>query len=187
MTLFRCKMGFIHLHQNRGVNGCRGSAGCNPLKGVVATTCTNIPPHWCNLHRICTTCTIALNIHLKNDCLIWIIIIGNFKNTADVTAATHARLVGDRIVSPIMSMPAGNPLASDVGRCEHLSKCGYHKTPAQYFAENPQERERKACYLVLPQLQKEEVATDYIPYSLIQRSESMKNNLMRYLGRYSPG
>ena len=80
---------------------------------------------------------------------------------------------------------AGNPLASDVGRCEHLSKCGYHKTPAQYFAENPQERGRKEYHTALPQ-QKKEVRTDYIPFSLIQRSESMENNLMRYLGKYFP-
>lgn len=81
---------------------------------------------------------------------------------------------------------AGNPLASDVGRCEHLSKCGYHKTPAQYFAENPQERERKEYHPALPQHPKKDDKVDFIPYPLIQRSESMENNLMRYLGKYFP-
>lgn len=79
----------------------------------------------------------------------------------------------------------GNPLASDVGRCEHRNSCGYHKTPAQYFAENPQEREQKECRPVLPQ-PKKEVRTDYIPFSLIQQSESMNNSLMSYLGKLFP-
>ncbi len=33
---------------------------------------------------------------------------------------------------------AGNHLADDVGRCNRESKCGYHKTPKEYFAEHPQ-------------------------------------------------
>ena len=78
----------------------------------------------------------------------------------------------------------GNPLANDIGRCEHLSKCGYHKTPAQYFAEHPQERERKEYRPVLPQCQQKEVRTDYIPFSLIQRSESTRNTLMYYLAKF---
>lgn len=79
---------------------------------------------------------------------------------------------------------AESPLANDVGRCEHLSKCGYHKTPAQYFAEHPQERERKEYHPVLPQCQQKEVRTDYIPFSLIQRSESTRNTLMYYLSKF---
>lgn len=79
---------------------------------------------------------------------------------------------------------AGNPLANDVGRCEHLFKCGYHKTPAQYFAEHPQERERKEYRPALPQCQQKEVRTDYIPFSLIQRSESTRNTLMYYLSKF---
>ena len=80
---------------------------------------------------------------------------------------------------------AGNPLAGDVGRCEHLNSCGYHRTPAQYFAESPQEQERKE-YCPEPQRQQREGRTDYIPYSLIQKSEGTVNGLMRYLAKFFP-
>ena len=81
----------------------------------------------------------------------------------------------------------GNPLASDVGRCEHLSKCGYHKTPTQYFDEHPQGKERNEYRSALPQHQKQqEHKIDYIPFPLIQKSESTGNNLMQYLGKFFP-
>ncbi len=32
---------------------------------------------------------------------------------------------------------SGNPLHETVGRCDHESSCGYHKTPKQYFDEHP--------------------------------------------------
>ena len=79
---------------------------------------------------------------------------------------------------------AGNPLAGDVGRCEHLNSCGYHHTPAQYFADHPQEHGREEYRPAEPQRQKKEVRTDYIPYSLIQKSEGTANNLMRYLAKF---
>lgn len=31
----------------------------------------------------------------------------------------------------------GIPLSPEVGRCDHESSCGYHKTPRDYFAEHP--------------------------------------------------
>ncbi|MCI2107980.1 MAG: DUF6371 domain-containing protein [Bacteroidales bacterium] len=31
----------------------------------------------------------------------------------------------------------GMPLSPEVGRCDHESSCGYHKTPKDYFAEHP--------------------------------------------------
>ncbi|WP_373799116.1 DUF6371 domain-containing protein [Bacteroides heparinolyticus] len=80
----------------------------------------------------------------------------------------------------------GNPLASDVGRCEHRNSCGYEKTPKMFFDEHPQEKERNEYRPVLPQHQKQETKTDYIPFDLIQRSESTGNNLMRYLGKFFP-
>ena len=36
---------------------------------------------------------------------------------------------------------AGNVLDPSVGRCDHESSCGYHKTPADYFKEHPELRE----------------------------------------------
>lgn len=76
---------------------------------------------------------------------------------------------------------AGTPLASDVGRCEHLNSCGYEKTPKMYFDENP--RERKGYRPTLPQ-QKKEIKTDYIPFRLIQQCEGAGNNLMKYLSEF---
>lgn len=75
------------------------------------------------------------------------------------------------------------PIASDVGRCEHRNSCGYEKTPKMYFEEHPDER--RTFVEVKPQ-PKEEVKTDYIPFSLIQRSESVNNTLMDYLKDYFP-
>lgn len=81
---------------------------------------------------------------------------------------------------------AGNPLASDVGRCEHRNSCGYEKTPKMFFDEHPQKKGRNEYRPVLPQHQKQETETDYIPFDLMQRSESTDNNLMRYLGKFFP-
>jgi hypothetical protein len=36
----------------------------------------------------------------------------------------------------------GEYLSSDVGRCNRESKCGYHKKPKDYFADNPRSREK---------------------------------------------
>lgn len=79
---------------------------------------------------------------------------------------------------------AGNPLANDVGRCEHLNSCGYHRTPAQYFAENPQEHGREKYRPAESQRQPKEARTDYIPFGLIQKSEGTANGLIRYLSKF---
>lgn len=71
------------------------------------------------------------------------------------------------------------PISAEVGRCEHLNSCGYHFTPSEYFAKHPDEK-KDYTGIVMPQ-QKKEVKTDYIPFSLIQRSESISNTLMDYL------
>lgn len=81
---------------------------------------------------------------------------------------------------------AGNPLASDVGRCEHLNSCGYHHTPAQYFADHPQEHGREKYRPAESQRQQKEVRTDYIPFGLIQKSEGTANGLIRYLSKFFP-
>ena len=31
----------------------------------------------------------------------------------------------------------GNPLSQEIGRCDHESSCGYHKTPKDYFQQHP--------------------------------------------------
>lgn len=73
------------------------------------------------------------------------------------------------------------PIAPDVGRCEHRNSCGYEKTPKMYFEEHP--NEPKSIIEIKPQ-QKEEIKTDYIPFSLIQQSESLNNTLIDYLKKY---
>lgn len=37
-----------------------------------------------------------------------------------------------------VSNKTGKNLSSDVGRCDRESNCGYHRTPKEYFADNPQ-------------------------------------------------
>ena len=34
----------------------------------------------------------------------------------------------------------GEPLDITVGKCDHDSSCHYHKTPAEFFRENPDKR-----------------------------------------------
>ena len=34
----------------------------------------------------------------------------------------------------------GQPLADNVGRCDHESGCNYHYTPGQYFKDHPEAR-----------------------------------------------
>ena len=36
--------------------------------------------------------------------------------------------------------PDTNPLHETVGRCDHESSCGYHRTPRQYFHDHPEHR-----------------------------------------------
>lgn len=76
---------------------------------------------------------------------------------------------------------SGKPLAEDVGRCEHQNSCGYEKTPKMHFEEHPQ---NKTDWKSQPLPKREPPKIDYIPFSLIQKSESMNNSLMRYLSRF---
>lgn len=50
-----------------------------------------------------------------------------------------------------------NPIAEDVGRCEHRNSCGYEKTPKDYFSENPTEL-KEFRPIQAPQPRKEEKA-----------------------------
>ena len=40
----------------------------------------------------------------------------------------------------------GHILHPTVGRCDHESSCGYHRTPRQYFRENPEHRPDRSHY-----------------------------------------
>jgi hypothetical protein len=37
----------------------------------------------------------------------------------------------------------GKPLAETVGKCNRDSKCGYHRTPREFFADNPEKSEKQ--------------------------------------------
>ena len=69
-----------------------------------------------------------------------------------------------------------------VGRCNHESSCGYHYTPKQYFANNPQRKSfewntiRKETK-PLPQPQQ----VDYIPKEFVSRSISQSSNFVYFL------
>lgn len=77
---------------------------------------------------------------------------------------------------------AGEVLDLTVGKCDHEHSCQYHRTPKDFFDENPQERREfkpKPMHLT-----KKEIRTDYIPFILIQQSEGMNNSLMDFLSKF---
>ena len=73
--------------------------------------------------------------------------------------------------------PDANPLHETVGRCDHESSCGYHRTPRQYFHDHPEHR-----HFVIPSERSE---------SSYRRSRlsSSERNLYRHArpDRASPG
>lgn len=73
-------------------------------------------------------------------------------------------------------------LANDVGKCNRLIKCGYHKPPKEYFQEHPEEKKRdyKASYKqnsakTTSDAKKKEVEYDTIDEKYVQMS--MENKL----------
>lgn len=52
---------------------------------------------------------------------------------------------------------AGNVLDPTVGRCDHESSCAYHKTPADYFREHPEQRPRTEDWRQAPEWLKKSV------------------------------
>jgi hypothetical protein len=81
----------------------------------------------------------------------------------------------------------GKPLASDVGRCNRLDECGYHKTPRDYFNEHPKE------YRPISFVKNFDEATpsaernpDFIPFDLVLKSEGRANTLTSFLMRLFP-
>lgn len=82
----------------------------------------------------------------------------------------------------------GSPLSDSCGRCDHESSCGYHHTPKDYFRDHP-EAKRLSFIDSKPRMNpqsKPKQKPDYIPYSLIQQSESTDNTLMDYLKKFWP-
>lgn len=71
-------------------------------------------------------------------------------------------------------------MAEDVGRCNHESSCGYHRTPSMYFADNPEKERTEA----IPPQKPIEIKTDYIDMNLIRQSVGTGSTLFQYLGKY---
>jgi hypothetical protein len=65
----------------------------------------------------------------------------------------------------------GKHLSDNVGKCNRLDSCGYHKTPKQYFAENG--------IIQKPSQWKDETVIKKIPVSFIE-PELLKASLIRY-------
>lgn len=86
------------------------------------------------------------------------------------------------------------PINSTVGKCNRIIKCGYHKTPKQYFQENPSKI--KMCATANKILvnaihysrsktnmknNKLEETFGTIPFSFVEKSASYKSNFVRFL------
>ncbi|MES2377046.1 MAG: DUF6371 domain-containing protein [Bacteroidota bacterium] len=74
----------------------------------------------------------------------------------------------------------GNHLADQVGKCDREESCGYHFTPKQYFAANP---DLKAAKEERPAPPPEELKPDFIPQKLFEKSLNHyeKNDFVEYL------
>lgn len=77
------------------------------------------------------------------------------------------------------------PINKKVGRCERESKCGYHYTPKQFFADNPTSNRNEASFVsnyshnpkpITPAL-----PMGTIHFSYVQNSASNKSNFVRFL------
>lgn len=76
-----------------------------------------------------------------------------------------------------------NPLDKTVGRCEHINSCGYHYTPKQYFADNPDKRvddwHKIQRPIVMPIKPNKPLCT--IPFKYVEKSFTPANNLILFL------
>ena len=77
-----------------------------------------------------------------------------------------------------------NPIDETVGRCEHINSCGYHYTPKQYFADNPDNRNdndwrKPQRSIVIPTKPSKPLCT--IPFKYVEKSFSPANNLILFL------
>ena len=85
--------------------------------------------------------------------------------------------------------PDANPLHETVGRCDHESSCGYHRTPRQYFHDHPEHRhhchpERSEGSFTRPS-RPDRASPDVIPQNLIP-PPSATNHLISYLKTMIP-
>ena len=86
---------------------------------------------------------------------------------------------------------ANEPLSPLVGRCDHESSCGYHRTPREYFHDHPDIRDHQTYNFRFhrPRPEIKTVARiDCVPMTFVKTSEDLaeSSNLIRFLERRLP-
>ena len=85
--------------------------------------------------------------------------------------------------------PDDNPLHETVGRCNHESSCGYHRTPRQYFHDHPEHHHhyhpKRSEESFTPHTRPDRASPGIIPQSLIP-PPSGSNHLITYLKTMIP-
>lgn len=74
-----------------------------------------------------------------------------------------------------------NPLHETVGRCDHENSCGYHYTPRQFFADNPNLRITDNLCESQPKPHFTTQPTCSIPLELVNKSFSPRNRFVVFL------
>lgn len=95
-----------------------------------------------------------------------------------------------------IEVATGQYLADDVGRCDHINSCGYHKPPKEYFEENRKSagfKINESAYKVsigdaangtkrMPTAYEHEVKqTHYINYMYVQKLHKGTSNFVKWL------
>ena len=81
----------------------------------------------------------------------------------------------------------GAYLSDEVGRCNREVKCGYHLSPKQYFAENPQ-IEKQENFLPIRLVKQVLIRSPtFLPDSLVQQSLKayQENHFVKYCAKNS--
>ena len=85
--------------------------------------------------------------------------------------------------------PDGRPIHETVGRCDHESSCGYHRTPRQYFHDHPEHRHhyhpKRSEGSFTPHTRPDRASPGIIPQNLIP-PPSGSNHLITYLKTMIP-
>ena len=81
--------------------------------------------------------------------------------------------------------PDDNPLHETVGRCDHESSCGYHRTPRQYFHDHPSCHPERNEGSFTRHARPDRASPGIIPQSLIL-PPSGSNHLITYLKTMIP-
>lgn len=104
---------------------------------------------------------------------------------------------GQRELVPYIDTETGEILDETCGKCNRLSRCGYHKTPSQYFQENPGARPQGESWREAPNWLKQKPQPKktlplkpkvdgpicQLPVDLVERSFpwAPKSDLVRFL------